>query len=124
LAHELTHVIQQNRNVNTNTINNRTTNQSSDVIYRQEDDKVDETQRVANLKTNYQAAVKRKDWPEAASLLNGFNDRDIESMLEKLSTDQLKSMMQGAQESMPGWSDRVVEPVRGHHHFEAWSRDF
>jgi hypothetical protein len=67
--------------------------------------------RIGLYSDNYEAAMKAKDWETAALLLNGFSDADILAKLDKLSNPDLVAMKRGAQKSMPGWSDRVVNPV-------------
>ena len=72
-----------------------------------------EIERVATLKANYAAAIRKPnpDWKKAAVLLNGFNDADILIRLTLLNTDDLRALDRAAREAMPGWSDRVVLPI-------------
>jgi hypothetical protein len=70
-----------------------------------------ELARVAELKANYEAAVKKPDWEQAALLLNGFNDTDILSRVKGLNTTQREDLYQGALKSMPGWHGRVTQPI-------------
>jgi len=111
LSHELTHFIQQNDNNFENRISESHNQQSKEKVIYREEKQNDKSQRVSNMTNEYKAAVQRKDWPEAAKILNGFNDFDIKSMLRKLSLDQLKSMLEGADVSMHGWSGRVTTPI-------------
>jgi hypothetical protein len=103
-AHELTHVVQQTGIANKS--NEQKLHFAPNMI-----SKSPESDRVAKLKANYEAAVKQGDWDKAALLLNGFNDSDILSRLKKLTNVQLLKMKQGALKSMPGWSDRVTKPI-------------
>ena len=70
-----------------------------------------EAARIAKLKADYKAAVQAKDWDNAALLLNAFNDGDILTRLENLSTDELRLIHAAALKVMPGWSDRVHLPI-------------
>jgi Phage tail lysozyme len=64
---------------------------------------------VAKLKSDYQQALGR-DWGQAATLLNGFNDDDIRRLLPRNLAD-LRALRAGALAAMPGWSDRVTRPI-------------
>jgi hypothetical protein len=64
------------------------------------DDKVDPK---AALKAGYAAAVKAKDWAQAAIHLNGFTDDEIEAVIKKLSGDQ-------AVELHKAWVGQILGP--------------
>ena len=52
----------------------------------------EEKTRVKKLTEDYQTAVQNQDWSQAAVLLNGFSDQDINSLLKKLSKNQRVAM--------------------------------
>jgi hypothetical protein len=70
-----------------------------------------ETERINRLNFDYYEAVRQERWEQAAVILNGFNEHDIEIKLRQLGASQLFSMRNGAIQSMPGWSQRVLEPI-------------
>ena len=51
-----------------------------------------EAARVAKLNADYDAAVKKPDWPMVAELLNAYNADDIPLKLKKLSADEIKAL--------------------------------
>ncbi|MGY2491945.1 eCIS core domain-containing protein [Cupriavidus sp. CP313] len=68
--------------------------------------------RIARLKQDYDNAVAKGDWDNAALLLNGFNDADIEARTSQLSPEQLDALTKAADRKMPGWADRVIFPAQ------------
>lgn len=55
-------------------------------------------------------AIARGDWEGAALGLNGFSNDDIRRFLPH-NEAQLNSLRAGALTAMPGWSDRVTNPI-------------
>ena len=106
IAHELAHVVQQASAVGTF---DRELRFSAPVVRRQSDPA--EEKRVAELKANYEATLKRRDWKKAALYLNKFNETDILSRLSKLSQAELVAMRYGALKGMPGSSKRLTDYI-------------
>jgi len=61
----------------------------------------------APLAERYRDAVAAGRWEEAAVLLNGFNDPDIERLADQLTPEQRKAMRLAA----PEWNHRVRRPL-------------
>jgi hypothetical protein len=74
-----------------------------------------EADRVGDLSAKYETAIKGSQWDEAVVNLNGFNDIDIISKLNKLSPDQLKHMGSAAKNTKVGGGRmaRYVNAVAG-----------
>jgi hypothetical protein len=116
IAHELAHVIQQGAaGARGPREGNAVSSTSSPGTIVQRDAAADaaEAARVAQLKADYAAAVKKPDWETAAQLLNGFNDDDILVRLKSLKkSGKLFWMALGAFTAMPGWDGRVTDPIK------------
>jgi hypothetical protein len=84
LAHELTHVAQQEATPGPD--------QSSAQLVQRDDD----GSNAVNLDQEYQAAVQSGDWLAAAEWLNGFNREDIQARLAMLTQNQIASLHKGA----------------------------
>ncbi len=60
-----------------------------------------EPRRIAQLNTDYTAAVSTVNWPRVAVLLNAYNQPDQQTRLEALQLDQLTALKQAADQL--GW---------------------
>jgi hypothetical protein len=56
-------------------------------------------------------ASKGKNWGDAAEILNGFNDEDIERLLAGLTKQQLRQLDAGAMRQIPSFAGRVHGPI-------------
>jgi hypothetical protein len=56
-------------------------------------------------------AAKGKNWGDAAEILNGFNDEDIERLLAGLTKQQLRQLDAGAMRQIPSFAGRVHGPI-------------
>jgi hypothetical protein len=70
-----------------------------------------ETARVAKLTDDYNKAVAKPDWPEAANLLNAFNNDDIPKKLGSLNHEQRIQLHAGSFQSMPPPADRIRDHI-------------
>ncbi|MBP0634981.1 DUF4157 domain-containing protein [Cupriavidus sp. AcVe19-6a] len=71
-----------------------------------------EQDRIRQLRQDYDNAVAKGNWDDAALLLNGFNDADIAARTAQLGPEQLDALTQAADRKMPGWGDRVIFPAQ------------
>jgi hypothetical protein len=72
---------------------------------------VKESDRVKQLKADYDAAVAAPNWESAARHLNAFKLEDMDLRLERLSVEQLRAMDAAAPKAMPGFSGRVHDRI-------------
>jgi hypothetical protein len=56
-------------------------------------------------------AAKGKNWGDAAEILNGFDDADIQRLLAQLDKNQLRQLDAGAMRQIPGFAGRVHGPI-------------
>lgn len=70
-----------------------------------------EAGRIAQLIFDYNSAVGARQWDRVVVLLNGFNDEEIQMRLRLFEKTELLDLRQAALKTMPGWSQRVVEPI-------------
>jgi hypothetical protein len=95
LAHELTHVVQQEQ-------------MPVPLVQRQKAaPRSDRDEKLAA----FRAYVQQRDWKLAARQLNGFDDTDIASRLNELNHDARTQLYAGALESMPGYFARVTGAI-------------
>ncbi len=95
LAHELTHVVQQQQ-------------MPVPLIQRQKAAPAnDRDQKIAA----FRGYVKKGDWKPAALHLNGFSEEDIGRLLNEVNHDARTGLYAGALESMPGYSERVTNAI-------------
>jgi hypothetical protein len=72
-----------------------------------------EAARVARLESDYQAAVGGGQWVQAATLVNAFNDTDLDTHLGNLLPDQRVQMMAAArQDAAIGTGDRIISRLQ------------
>jgi hypothetical protein len=69
--------------------------------------------RPAYLDLNYENEMKKGAWTEAAKFLNGFNQHDIETRLQKLTDDQLEKIHDGALDN-PALGDKSSVAIVSH----------
>lgn len=84
-AHELTHVVQQTGVI-----------QPKLSIQRRSPADKAQAAKVAQMRKDFNTAVKQSEWQMAAEVLNGFNREDIIARLKKLNTLQIIQIKDGA----------------------------
>lgn len=95
LAHELTHVVQQDQ-------------MPVPLIQRQ---KAAPAATRDEVIAAFRAEVKTKDWKAAARHLNGLGDEDIAGRLNEVNHDARTVLYAGALEGMPGYFERVTGAI-------------
>ncbi len=95
LAHELTHVVQQEQ-------------MPAPLVQRQKAAPVSTRDEIIAA---FRAEVKTKDWKAAARHLNGLDDNDIARQVSAVNHDARTELYAGALEGMPGFSMRVTEAI-------------
>jgi len=63
--------------------------------------------KAAHLDLNYENEIKAGRWEQAAVFLNGFNDTDIRSRLQKLKPEELRALFVNC----PQWATRVTGAI-------------
>lgn len=103
LAHELAHVVQD-----------RQEGVAREVHRAPED--------VPELDRKFTEALKRKDWKQAAEILNAFNREDINARLGKLSSSEIYALHKGAEENPTVGPEAQVARLTAHRFLRAKRR--